>query len=426
MILLIVVGRTLADTDETTASSSSGSLDQWAEAVMGEADEETIRLAPELRALIEQIETDSSDESRVQDADSLVDSFLQSYSEGEGETRADAFINHFAETHTTPEDDPTNASGFMERARAAIGQPTDGLHPLFVLTTFAIGESAMRAHFDEAAQMDRPVIFVVRGFDPDNGGLQGLVDQMLAINKWEVDVEIHVNPVFFSQYEAERGPVFVMEGEDGVTRIRRGQVNLTFAEESIRDGELDLVVGETRAIEEPDLLAIMRDRAESFTGGEEIVQGAIQRAQKRIHKARASLPQATQDESYLVDPAITLNHDITLPDGTLVAAAGSTVNPLDYAPWSMQVVVFDATNDWQLEQALQWDAEHEERTIFITTQYPESIEDQERLADKMPAHLNLLDELVVNRMSLKAIPSLIRQEGHNVRVMTKKAPVEDS
>jgi conjugal transfer pilus assembly protein TraW len=423
-ILLIAAGQVLADAaNEPSPQDSAGTLDEWAEAVLERSDQEVSDAAPELQQLIDQALNGANRAGQSQDAAALVDSIVGRLASGEGEAEADAFIDHFAKTHTSPDPNISDSSSFMERARAVIGQPVQpGQKPMFVLTTFGIGENAMRSHFEEASAMDRPVVFVIRGFDPDAGGLQGLVNQMLKVNKFEVDVEIHVNPVFFQQYQAERGPVFLLEGEDGITRVRRGQVNLTFAEQSLQEGELDLIVGETTPIEEPDLLAIMKERAENFTGGEQIVEAAAERAKKTVLGGRVSLPPAREDESYLVDPAITLNRDITLPDGTLVARAGTVVNPLEFAPWSMQVIVFDATSDWQVEQALDWDAAHDERSIFITTRYPENIEDQERLAEKLPGNLNLLDELVVSRMALRSVPSLVRQEGNNVRVLTRKSP----
>lgn len=379
-------------------------LEEWADDVIDRADLSVEKFETEIDGLIDSLRAGVTDPGVTRSVDDLIDAW-----------------------HPDHESDQADdAPGFMARARAVVGQENETQqNPLFVLTSFSIGAEAMRAHMHEASQMDRPVVFVIRGFDPDDGGLQGLVQQMLEVNKWEIDVEMHVNPVFFDQYSADRGPVFVLEGDDGLTRVRRGQVNLTFAEESLQTGKLDLVVGETVAISEPDLLAIIRERVENFTDGPQIVADAVERARQNVMTSTVNLPLAETDDTYWVDPSIAVNHDIKLPDGTIVAPAGTEVNPLDYAPWDIQVVVFDATLESHIDIAQQWRDHYSEETIFIATRLPQDEEDQQNLGKSLGGHINLLDDLVARRMDLRAIPSLVRQDGRNIRVEVA-APTDEA
>lgn len=314
---------------------------------------------------------------------------------------------------------------FMDRARRVVmagvesrqghGQPKRG-EPLYVLTTLALGRDAILNHLKEAEPMEMPVIFVLRGFDPDKGGIQATVESILDINQEEIEFEMHINPTMFRQTEAERGPVFIRRGPDGVTRVRRGAVNVHAALESLESPDLDLLIGETVEITEPDLLTIIEERIAAFEHGEELIAEARQRASKALTKSRVMLPVAAANVSYLVNPAISVERDITLPTGQVVVPRGATVNPLDTSPWDMQVVVFDATVEWQVNQARQWAREVAERTIFITTQLPEKEEERLQLGADLDAHVNLLDDLVVRRMDLRYVPSRVRQDGRMVRV----------
>jgi len=313
---------------------------------------------------------------------------------------------------------------FMARARAAVqqgaersGQPGANVEPMFALITLGMGPTAILNYIREAEGMATPVIFVFRGFDSKEGGIQSMVEEILAVNEFEIPFEAHINPVMFRQTDAERGPVFIYTGDDGVPRIRRGQVNLTSALESASSGPMDLVVGETTEIREPDLLSIIEEKIEDFDGTEHVA-AAKERAQEQMLRSSVQLPMSTTNQSYLVDPTIHLNEDITLPDGRIVAHRGATINPLEFSPWQVQVVVFDSTSPWQVEQAARWAAEGKHVTKFITTELPSDSEDRRRLGETLGEHVYLVDELVAQRMDLRVVPSLVVQDGLMVRVYT--------
>lgn len=315
------------------------------------------------------------------------------------------------------------AENYLERAKAAIEKGKGGrelppgVEPMYALITLGMGEATILNLLREAEQMDTPVIFVVRGFDPDAGGIQLLIEQVLEINKFEIQFEMHVNPTMFRQVDAVRAPVFIREGEPGTVKIRRGAANLHAALESMEKPELDIQIGETFEIEEPDLLDVIHQRIDTVDG-EQLMADARERAKERLLRAPKDLPIATESESYLVDPAITLQSDIATPDGTIIAPAGTTVNPLEFAPWTRQYVIFDATVDWQITQAYEWAQDARVMTTFIANRLPQDEDDRIALGERLNAHVHLLDELIVRRMDIRAVPSRARQEGMMVRIET--------
>jgi conjugal transfer pilus assembly protein TraW len=311
--------------------------------------------------------------------------------------------------------------GFLGRAREALQRSPGNIdkktsEPIFALITLGLGREVILNYFREAEGLGAPVVFVLRGFDPDQGGLQALVEKIMEINQLEIPFSMHINPTMFEQTESERVPVFLRKGEDGVMRIRRGAVNLHAAKDALSRDEMDVVVGETFPIAEPNLLAVIHERIENFDGGEEIVEAARERVRERFSQAPEQLPESDSDRTYFVDPSITLTRDITLPEGQVVAYEGTRVNPLEVAPWDMQVVVIDATSDWQVEQAMLWSQNAHLRTIFLATRKPNTPQGMEQLGHKLQDHVHLVDELVVRRMDLQAVPSRVQQDGLQVRV----------
>lgn len=317
------------------------------------------------------------------------------------------------------------AENYLERAKAAVekgkaGQKLDpDVEPMFALITLGMGDSTIINLLREAEQMETPVIFVVRGFDPDDGGLQGLVEQVLDINEFEIEFQMHVNPTMFRQVEAERAPVFIREVESGAVKIRRGAVNLHAALESMDDDSIDLKIGETYEIEEPDLLDVIEQRIKQVDG-EKLMAEARERSKKRLLKAPENLPVAQETGSYLVDPTITLRSDIATPDGHVIAPAGTVVNPLEHAPWTRQYVFFDATVDWQVDQAEQWSNEAGVMTTFIANRLPNDEAKRKALGQRLNAHVHLLNALIIRRMDLRAVPSRAQQDGMMVRVDTAR------
>src|SRR5699024_8545249 len=111
-----------------------------------------------------------------------------------------------------------------------------------------------------------------------------------------------------------------------------------------------LTIGETFEIAEPDFLDVIEERI-AQVDGDQIVADARERVSKSLLRSTESLPVAEESASYLVDPEVQLKSDIATPDGRIIAAAGTTINPLEVAPWTRQYIIFDATADWQVEQA---------------------------------------------------------------------------
>ncbi len=117
------------------------------------------------------------------------------------------------------------------------------------------------------------------------------------------------------------------------------------------------VRGETWAIAEPDLLAALEARLQELerSGALAAIEDeARERVRARIEAPEpvAGIVPATQHRSRLVDPSVVLDRDIRLPDGNLLAAAGTRLNPLAHVPLSRDLLFIDGRRDAEVSWAL--------------------------------------------------------------------------
>ena len=117
------------------------------------------------------------------------------------------------------------------------------------------------------------------------------------------------------------------------------------------------VRGETWAIAEPDLLAALEARLlelERSGALAAIEDEARERVRARIEAPEpvAGIAAATEHRTRLVDPSVVLDRDVRLPDGNLLAAAGTRLNPLEQVPLSRDLLFIDGRRDAEVSWAL--------------------------------------------------------------------------
>ncbi len=117
------------------------------------------------------------------------------------------------------------------------------------------------------------------------------------------------------------------------------------------------VRGETWAIAEPDLLAALEARLvelERSGALAAIEDEARERVRVRIEAPEpvAGIAPATEHRTRLVDPSVVLDRDVRLPDGTVLAAAGTRLNPLAQVPLSRDLLFIDGRRDAEVSWAL--------------------------------------------------------------------------
>ena len=117
------------------------------------------------------------------------------------------------------------------------------------------------------------------------------------------------------------------------------------------------VRGQTWAIAEPDLLARIEARLSDMARTGELARlelDARSRARSRIEAPEriAGIAPARERRTWLFDPAITVERDIAAADGTLIAAAGTRIDPFAQLPPARDLVFVDGTRAVEIDWAL--------------------------------------------------------------------------
>ena len=117
------------------------------------------------------------------------------------------------------------------------------------------------------------------------------------------------------------------------------------------------VRGATWPVAEPDLLAAIEARLRGMERSGELARQ--EREARADARARLEEPEpvpdivaATEERSRLLDPSITVARDIRTPDGVLVAAAGTRVNPLERMTLARDLLFVDGRRAAEIAWAL--------------------------------------------------------------------------
>ena len=180
------------------------------------------------------------------------------------------------------------------------------------------------------------------------------------------------------------------------------------------------VRGETWAIAEPDLLQALAARLHELEHSGALAalgDEARDRARARIEAPEpvAGIAPAVRRHSRRFDPSVVLDRDVRLADGTLLAVAGTRLNPLEHVPLRRDLLFIDGRRqrevDWALEQA-------EPSTIILLAGRPLDLARRHG----RPFFFDQGGRLAA-RFRLAATPVLVEQEGVHLRVT--EVPVRD-
>ena len=180
------------------------------------------------------------------------------------------------------------------------------------------------------------------------------------------------------------------------------------------------VRGATWPISEPDLLEQIEARLAAMQRSGEMAR--IEREARSRARARLEEPvpvpgiaPAREARSRWFDPAIVVERDIRLPDGTLIAAAGARVNPLARHALSRDLLFVDGRREAEIAWAL---AHERPSKIVLLAGRPLAL-------SRSHGRAFFFDQggRLAARFGIAATPSLVEQAGSKLRIT--EIPVED-
>ena len=183
------------------------------------------------------------------------------------------------------------------------------------------------------------------------------------------------------------------------------------------------VRGATWPVAEPDLLAriearlIELERSGALARLEEEARANARRKLEEPDPLPGIAP-ATKERSRLWDPAITVARDIRTPAGTLIAAAGTRVNPLERITLARDLLFVDGRREAEIAWALSHETESgRPAKIVLLAGRPLDLMRQHR----RPFFFDQGGRLAA-RFGLRFTPSLVEQAGSQLRIT--EVPVE--
>ena len=180
------------------------------------------------------------------------------------------------------------------------------------------------------------------------------------------------------------------------------------------------VRGATWPIAEPDLLEEIEARLGAMQRSGELAR--IEREARSRARSGLEEPQpvpgiapAREHRSRMFDPVIVVERDIRLPDGTLIAAAGTRVNPLASHALSRDLLFVDGRRDAEIA----WALKHSKAAKIVLL--------AGRPLDLARTHGRafFFDQggRLAARLGIAATPALVEQAGSQLRIT--EIPVED-
>ena len=179
-------------------------------------------------------------------------------------------------------------------------------------------------------------------------------------------------------------------------------------------GAKDLGVrGAIWPIAEPDLLVAIEARLAAMQRSGEmarIEREARSRARARLEEPApvAGIAPAREARSRAFDPAILVDRDIRAPDGTLVAAAGTRIDPLRHMPLTRDLLFIDGRRTVEVDWAL---AHGRTAKIVLLAGRPLEL----ARSHGRPFFFDQGGRLAA-RFGLAATPSLVRRDGARLHI----------
>ena len=173
------------------------------------------------------------------------------------------------------------------------------------------------------------------------------------------------------------------------------------------------VRGATWPVAEPDLLVEIETRLLQMQRSGELArleEEARERARRQLEEPEPvpGIAPARERRSRPFDPAITVAQDIRTPDGTLIAAAGTRIDPLEGLPLTRDLIFVDGRRQAEIAWAL---AHGRPAKIVLLAGRPLDLMRRHR----RPFFFDTGGRLAA-RFGIAATPTLVERDGARLRL----------
>ncbi len=297
-------------------------------------------------------------------------------------------------------------------------EPQGPMTYLFVSQSLGI-ETLREIVGDNRGRKDRVIVF--RGL-PEGQSLKEFVAGFRSLIEGMERKEIppmSIDPERFTQYGITQVPAIVHDDGKGHYQSVRGVQQVDWLDRQNSQSPRSHNYGqrgETVAISEPDLLERVKARARNF-------DWATYRREAQTHFWKEvrfeSLPQASSDREFWVDPSFTVPRDLKDTKGQLIAIKDQQVNPLKTLPFHQKLIVFNGTRPAEVDRVSQEirSASTPQLTLMATEiERISGWDGLKNLQKKLGMRVFLLTPDLRKRFKLAATPSVIEAVENQFRI----------
>lgn len=282
---------------------------------------------------------------------------------------------------------------------------------LYYFFSFSMPAESLKRTLLEALKLqgNRKVVMVLRGFV--NNDLRATIEafgKLMRDSGVKGDLPVEIDPNLYERFNVTEVPLIVFVSDRG-TGVVKGDVGLSYALSRF-DKKLEHYGkhGHTYPIAEADILKVIAAKQPQI---EKMVQERIRKLKKEMYvlkKHNGKYEKAKKDRTYYVDPSVVLAENLVDHQGNILFAKGTSFNPADYIKLGRYIVI-DGNDPVQVKHALRGDY----RKIMLISG------DLAKLTSKHRKRFWFVPDEIMERFSIKRVPTIIEQEGKYIRVTEK-------
>ena len=168
--------------------------------------------------------------------------------------------------------------------------------------------------------------------------------------------------------------------------------------------------GATYTIIEEDAIVQMKKAIAKYDW-DKFKKKQIEKIRKFKPKDLVDLPAAKEDKVFSIDMTYTLKEDIIGKDGVVIYPRGYQYNPMEYVFMRRIVVFINAKDIRQMEWYKNSPYPHDTRTVLLITDGSYLY-----VKNKLKTSVYYANREIVERMGIKAVPSVAVQKGTELEV----------
>lgn len=364
-----------------------------------------------------------NDNNYEQDSDKLIDDANKSI-EGlkSGKTYKSNSPSHDVKKYleginipTTPTDTCDDSTNLTSCELASIKDASK--KEIYVYISTSMPESLIIEAFDSAAKHNAKV--VVRGLLPSKNLNDSLRSIAVARAKSKLSPDVAIDPRPFSKYKITTVPSISVSYMSDYA-VLSGSVNIDYVLNKLDSGNTGKLpkAGETYPIAEMDFVEDLKLRI-----GKIDFQSLAKKGVEAIwkHQKYTTLPKANVTSSIVYDPSFIVEEDVTLPDGRLIAAAGTRFNPQQASPLSKTLIFIDATDKDQVDFArklIKQKFSEGKNFNLMATKLPEETtwQSYHDLRNQLGGLLYIANDQILSRFKISSLPSTVEGNGLQLKL----------